>query len=376
MNIEYVGSVLDSSGYSSAIRRCIIALKRFGHNISIAPISFGGRRIDLVAEENEIIELMNKPITPEVRILQMTPELMVQYCNKDAVPTVGYFDWETDELPYEWKKDLEKVKNIISPCERQARVINNQVNGANVLGVVGHATDTDMFDVKNKNKDLDKFVFYSIFQWSERKNPVGLLRAYWSEFKGHNDVKLVIKTYGCPGVTDDKIKKEVEFIMIQFPLTCFNRKASDYPELQIITGVLSYNFIRDLHANGDCYVSLHRGEGFGLPIIEAMASGRAPIATNYYACEDYLTEENSYRVGYSLEPVHNMCWSPWYTGNQLWADPDINQAKKCMRVAYENRDETIKKGLQARKDVISKYSIEAIGKQYTDVLEKFLGEKR
>jgi len=372
-NIEIIAPILDPSGYGSAARTLALALDEYGYNVSIKNMSFDPQRPDLGGRFPKIKKLIDKKIYPDVKLFIVTPNIPVGSMEKDTkCLNVLYFFWETDQLPDEWIPYLDHYDLILTPCKYHEKMIR-KANGKLKVATVGQVVDIERHCVRTKQKDLDKFVFYSIFQWTERKNPAGLLRAYWSEFKGCRDVVLVLKTYLANTSPEqaDMIKKFVADIKHQFPLSVNRlRKEEDFPEVRLVTEMLSSDAMVDMHVNGDCFVLLHRGEGFGLPIVEAMASGRPPIATTYFACEDYLTKDNSYPVEYWMTPVYNMAHIPWYCGIQNWAEPNMEQAKKHMRNAYENRGEVAIKGLRARKTVEDQYSSRVFGDRMTEVLNK------
>jgi glycosyltransferase involved in cell wall biosynthesis len=230
---------------------------------------------------------------------------------------------------------------------------------------------------KRATPDNEKFTFYTIFQWTERKNPADLLRIFWHTFIGVPDVQLIIKTY-LANHTDIEISKimlEYGKIVCNFPLAKDCYTENKYPSVKFLTHMLSDEEMQQLHADGDCYISLHRGEGFGLPIVEAMAAGNPAIATNFYACEDYLTKYNSMPVSYQLEPVYNMPWICWYRGIQLWAQPNLMEASRYMMWAYQNREAVRDMGYNAQKTIEEKYHPSLIAKKITDALHETIRAK-
>src|SRR5206468_76075 len=108
----------------------------------------------------------------------------------------------------------------------------------------------------------------------------------------------------------------------------------------------------------DCYVSLHRSEGFGLTIVEAMSLGKPVIATGYSGNMDFMTPANSYPVKYKLIPIDKP-YGP-YTGGE-WADPDLDHAAELMDRAYKNRSEAKEIGRRAQAHVLRNLSPVASG---------------
>jgi glycosyltransferase involved in cell wall biosynthesis len=99
----------------------------------------------------------------------------------------------------------------------------------------------------------------------------------------------------------------------------------------------------------DCYVSLHRAEGFGLTIAEAMALGKPVIATNYSGNTDFMTASNSYPVDHRIVPV-GRDYGPYLRG-MTWADPDLDQAMALMREVVDDRAGAAERGRRAAADI-------------------------
>ena len=103
----------------------------------------------------------------------------------------------------------------------------------------------------------------------------------------------------------------------------------------------------------DCYVSLHRSEGLGLTMAEAMALGKPVIATGYSGNVDFMTPENSYLVNYTVGAVPRGA-DPYPKGSP-WAEPDLDDAAELMRRVYEAPREAAARGERAREDILTKH---------------------
>lgn len=127
--------------------------------------------------------------------------------------------------------------------------------------------------------------------------------------------------------------------------------ARERPDVLLLERVLDR---RERDALMATYVSLHRAEGFGLTMAEAMALGKPVIATGYSGNLEYMTEENSYLVGWRLVPVGP--GAPPYPPDHHWADPDVEEAAHWMRHVYEHPEEARQRGERARRDILERHS--------------------
>jgi glycosyltransferase involved in cell wall biosynthesis len=184
---------------------------------------------------------------------------------------------------------------------------------------------------------LFSFDFFSVL---ERKNPVGLIEAFSRAFRPGEGPVLVIKS-----INGDKRSLEMEKLKYA---------ARSRPDIILRDGYLSEIEKDTLSALSDCYVSLHRSEGFGLTIAEAIALGKPAIATAYSGNLEFMTQENSYlcpsrRVGIGPE------MDP-YPATSFWSEPDLDAAAKLLRHVYEHQAEAKQKGVRAAEDIRALHS--------------------
>ena len=184
----------------------------------------------------------------------------------------------------------------------------------------------------------DRFTFlfsFDLLSVLERKNPLGLIQAFSSAFSDGEGPVLVIKT-----INGDKRSLEME------KLRYAARARSD---IILMDGYLSQAENNTLTALADCYVSLHRSEGFGLSLAEAMALRKPVIATAYSGNLDFMTADNSYlcparrcQVGPDREP---------YPAESYWSEPDPEAATGLLRHVYERQEEAAERGARAAEDI-------------------------
>ena len=275
---------------------------------------------------------------------------------------IGIIFWEVIGVDKRWVTDMNKMDEIWTPSKTFAKTFKD--SGVKVpIKVIGQPfiklNEERPFEIENFNG----FKFYSVFQWTERKNPKTLLMNYWKTFQGKKDVCLILKTYRA-GFNDNEsnaIRKDIQDWKKLSGIT-------DFPKTFFIPYEMSEKEISRLHATGDCFVSAHRGEGWGYPQMEAMTAGKPVISTNFGGIHEYLTDEFSWPISFKYIPVEGMEFIPWYNNTQKWADIDQDELSYAMWQAYNNCELTRQKGKLAQDFVLKTFSLKKIGEQIKSLL--------
>jgi glycosyltransferase involved in cell wall biosynthesis len=341
-----------------------MALHKLGVPLTLNPISFEEIRPDLGVTGEIISELAHRKIDYNVNIIHTTPEFWAKHREEGKI-NIGYTIWETTRLHPKWKDYINhNVDAVMVGCEWNVEVFKD--SGVEVpIFVVPHGIDVSAFNgiepYRVGGVKDDTFMFYSIFQWTERKHPLALIKAYWHAFQNREDVALVLKTYRSDYSDPEKdaIRTTIKRLKHVTPM-------DNYPPIYLIPNMLTDDEILGLHARGDCYVSLDRGEGFGLSPFTAGACGNPIVVTNFGGSTEYAKEHNSFLVNYVLTPVFGMPWSPWYRGDQLWAEPDVKHGADIMKYIYENQDKAKLNGQVLKEDIRKNFAWEVIGQKIID----------
>ncbi len=197
---------------------------------------------------------------------------------------------------------------------------------------------------------LFAFDYLSVF---ERKNPLAVVEAFSRAFAPRSGAALIIKALNPDHdpAAHERLKRAI----------------ASHPDVRLIERRLSRSERDGLMRAADCYVSLHRAEGFGYTLAEAMWLGKPVIATGYSGNVDFTTAENSYPVGYRLVPI-GPGNDPYPAGGE-WAEPDIEEAVSLMRRVFEKPDEARINGERAAADIRATHGLEAAGAAMRERLE-------
>lgn len=365
MNVLFTSAALDSSGYAEASRNYICALSKIeGVNLASRYVSFEHWKTDLGPQYREILDTLPTQPYPktDVQIIHLTPENFARH-RLPGVKNIGYTVWETSKLPAQWVHMCNAMDEIWVPCDWNVEVFKS--SGVTVpVKKIPHAFNPDSFRKQNELERSfaipdDRFKFYSMFQWSARKNPEALLQAYWSEFGADEPVCLVLKTYHRDNGFPDKenIKTLIAGVKQRMWL-------KTTPPIVLVHDSLSRDEVLGLHGECDCFVLPHRAEGWGIPHFEAMASGNACIATRYSGNLEFMNDNNSLLIDQHETPCYGMD-RPTYHGKMKWAEPHVDDLAKKMRQAYQARppkgswDPLFK---EDPKNVLEKFSWSEVGK--------------
>ena len=208
----------------------------------------------------------------------------------------------------------------------------------------------------------EEFVYLFVFDFHshmERKNPLALIDAFTRAFGPSEPVRLVIK---CVNADSDREG-----------FAAMSARARGYP-IDFHARYWPSQDLRDLMAACDAYVSLHRSEGTGLTITDAMALGKPVIATSWSGNMDFMNVSNSFPVRYELVELQKNVGP--YRAGEIWADPSVEHAAELMRRVFEDREEAGARGRAARREIEANYSEEKVADLVRQRLEVIASRHR
>lgn len=279
---------------------------------------------------------------------------------------IGFWAWEFSKFPLEWLSSFRYFNEIWVPSSFDQKAIS-LVSPIPVITVPHSLPENlELLGLTRSHFGLleDDFIFLFIFSFHghfTRKNPLGLIQAFRKAFSKKDQVCLVLQCAHSeffPG----------EFLEM--------RQAAQDNKIIIINNILNRNEVNTLMHLSDCYISLHRSEGFGLTMAEAMHLKKPVIATGYSGNMDFMNTNNSFLVKYKLVDVNvvdimKRGWSPLpFQKGYIWAEPDISHAAELMRYVYEKKKDAAKIGERASEDIKRNLNPKSVGSIITNRLRR------
>ena len=282
---------------------------------------------------------------------------------------IGYFAWELPEFPDAWTSAFDYFDEIWTPSDFVTAALllksplpvltmPHAISFARPLETVGGALRPDSVASLRARLGLPagKFLFLTLFDlnsYAERKNPRAVIAAFRLAALPAAGAALVIKVQNVAG-------NEAAFAALQTSL-------ADLPGTVLLTATLSRADIYALEAACDCFVSLHRSEGFGLAVAEAMYLGKPVIATDWSATAEFVDASNGCPVRAPLVTLDRN-HGPYGKGS-TWADPDPAHAAEHMRRLFADPTLCATLGAAARATIEARFSPAVIGARYRRRLE-------
>jgi len=278
--------------------------------------------------------------------------------------TAGYWFWELEQFPAAMHRAFDVVDEVWAATDFIAGAVRaagrKPVFTVPLPVMVPHASRTI---TRERLSLANRFTFLQLFDFSSimaRKNPHGLIDAFTRAFSPDEGPILVLK-----GINGELRLNERERL---------RAAAGNRSDIVIIDAYFSPEEKNALLRFCDCYVSLHRAEGLGLALAEAMALGKPVIATGYSGNLHFMTPENSYLVNYVMSSVPPGC-DP-YPETAIWAEPDLDEAARFMREVYEGSADSKTRAQRGHADVLQRHGVRTSGAAIATRLERIRAQRR
>ncbi|HET9102352.1 MAG TPA: glycosyltransferase [Solirubrobacteraceae bacterium] len=275
--------------------------------------------------------------------------------------TIGFWAWEVSTFPTRWNEATRwldeiwvgsrHVRDAIAPVvDRPVRVIPQPVSLA-----PSAAEAAPPAGLPGGHRFLFAYDYLSVFA---RKNPLAVIDAFSRAFAPGAGASLIVKT-----LNHDRVPEAHERL---------RTAAAAHPDVHLFEQRLAASERDGLMGAADCYVSLHRAEGFGYTMAEAMWLGKPVIGTGYSGNMDFMSPRNSFPVDYRLVPIGP--GAEPYPPDGTWAEPDVAQAARLMRGIVEDPAGAARRGARAAQDIRASHGPEAAGRAMAARLQEILTE--
>ena len=263
--------------------------------------------------------------------------------------TIGLWWWEASVFPERWHDAFDYVDELWAGSEFVAETLA-AASPKPVVHMPMPVTLPPLVDLPREALGLPGgFVFLLVYDFASvlaRKNPVGLIDAFLRAFPDPEEgARLVLKS-----INSERHPNEHDQVRLA---------AKGHPHVHLLDFYVSPDEKNAMIAAADCYASLHRSEGFGITMAEAMLLGKPVVATAYSGNLDFMRPENSYLVDYELGPIGP--GNGPYPPEAEWAEPDLDHAAKLMREVFEDQEEAQRRGETAADDIRRSHSAATSG---------------
>ena len=318
----------------------------------------------LAVHRKRSVQLDSRAACFPINLLCLNPPELVQF-EEQAEPeffrdrySIGFWWWCAGPIPEGWRVGFTMLDEVWVGTEWVRRPVA-AVSPVPVTTVKLPVRIPAASSRPRGALDLPEgFLFLSMFDYESspgRKNPLGVVKAFRAAFSPGSGAALVIKSINGERHPAPRARLE--------------EAVRGHPDVHVIDGFLPLEHKDALLSSCDCYVGLHRAEGFGLPIAEAMSLDKPAIATRYSGNLEFMTEENSYLADHSMTRVGDE-GSSIYPPDAEWAEPDLAHAARLMRHVFENREEAGRRGRRGGEEVRRNHSTEAAGRSMRRRLEQ------
>jgi len=299
-------------------------------------------------------EKAKKANTADVVLRNLYPPRV--YDAKGLINLTNSYGWEESSFPQEYIKDFNQYLDALPVTSKYVQKLMID-NGLSIPAIVTGDGADHILNVKARSVNLKtkkNFKFLHISSCFSRKGIDVLLEAYCNTFSTKDDVCLIIKTF-------PNIHNNVEKLIA---LQKSNKK--DCPSIELINKDLEDGYIVDLYQKCDCLVAPSRGEGYGLPMAEAMLFDLPVITTGFSGQIDFCNNKNSWLIDYSFQKAN----THMNLFNSYWAEPNIESLSTLLKELYHlPRSEVTKKTKLAKENILANHKWDNCAKRMIEVVE-------
>lgn len=327
--INLIGLLRAQMGLGQSSRLLADMIENSKYPLSLYDFKLGSALMS--SEDHTLDDKITDELKYNINLIHINPdEMKLLYTRMDAEAwkkryNIAFWLWELEEIPESWKTYFPLLDEIWTPSEFISRSLRKVTNlpVTTIPYCVKAPTDNQYTRTYFKLPE-DKFLFLAMYDSNstrERKNPMGVIRAFKKAFSPDDkNVGLVLKVNNA---------REEDMEILKGML-------KDYDNIYYVTEIMSKVEVNSLIKAADVFVSLHRAEGFGLVMAEAMLNSTPVIATNWSSNTEFMNENVACMVDYKFTKLEKDC--PPYKKGAVWAEPDVAKAAVFMKRLYSDHD--------------------------------------
>lgn len=377
VDVQLIGPLAKASGLGQATRLSADILRATG--LSVRGVDFD---LDNPAPEGFSSDALIEEYGPaKVNLIHLNAEsIPLAFAYQPDVFSgaynIGYFFWELDRPAYCHYLGMELLDEIWVSTEYGVSIYKADAKGKPVVNVGMCYEDVEPIDRADARRFVNRrmmfddshhvcLVAFDSFSFVQRKNPVSVLQAFQKAFEGVENARLIVKTQNRDSVFDPiqvQLWDRVEAII------------SADPRIVVLNETLSYRDLLRLKAGSDCYISLHKSEGWGFGMIEAMNLKVPVVCTAYSGNMDFCSDETVWLVDYDenlLRPGDYI----FVRKGSLWAEPSVESAARQLRAIHDDPARARARAEAAYAAIRRDFSVAAIARRYGDRLRQILAER-
>lgn len=362
LGLNISGHIKGDFGLAEGVRSTVRAVESVG-----IPFVLNNLHLEGTPQTNNSYTNFSLDNPYPINLVQTNPDLITRVISENSNNlsseyfqghyNIGFWLWEMPHFPPQWQFAFDFFDEIWVMSGFSGEAIST-VSTIPVVKIVPSLV-LPALTLGRESLDLpkDKFIFLFMFDFHsnyQRKNPLAVIESFKLAFEqSSHDVMLIIKFHN--GEYYPQYLEEL------------NAAKANYPSIHLISKHLLKEEVNALVNSCDCYISLHRAEGFGLTMAEAMFYGKPVIATGYSSNVEFMNVGNSFLVKYDLVTTTED-YSPYPKGS-IWAEPDINHAASLMKYVFHNYQQAKLVGARASQDIKHLLNPETVGQKIKNRLE-------
>ncbi len=343
--IEVAGYLSMMAGVGESARLCADALAAGGRRISL-------RDVSTHTDEGASVEwkaAAGNAVQPGTRIWHLNPPMLPRPVLSTGLRefacayNIGYWAWELEIVPPEWRNGARYVNAVFVPSEFTRKAIA-PLTSAPVVVVPHPVTEKPAADGMRAKFGVEDDAFLVSFIFSagssiNRKNPQAVIDAFKTFQRRCPKAFLLMKGSGDPAKDPG--------------LAALYRSAEGNSRIRIVTDKLASSEINGLIRDSDAYISLHRSEGFGLTVAEAIIHNTPVVTTGWSGTVDFCDPENTWNVAPSLIPVVDTHPEFAALKGAVWADPSPEVAAGYLDQIYSDPEAAKEKAARAKRFLVA-----------------------